>query len=176
MKKIITAGVFVFVFAMTANLASAGWDRDRDNRHHDKKDNKSQPVLTVTNKNHAEINNKVMTVSNTGMNLSTKKEASSHRKHGSHHNKTTSGSIETNTAEAWSDVQTGANDTNINVAAPEKGAVHVNNNNSAGVNNMVVTVANTGLNKNSNGKITTGYAAATSSVVTVVNASVIKIK
>lgn len=176
MKKLITAGVFVFVFAATANLASAGWDRDRDDRHHRDNDKKSQPTLTVSNENKAEITNKVLTVSNTGLNLSAKKETSSYRTYGHRPTRTDSSSIDTNTAESWADVQTGANDTNINVAAPERGAVNVKNENSAGVNNMVVTVANTGLNKNSSGKITSGYANANSSVVTVVNATVIKIK
>jgi hypothetical protein len=173
MKKIITAGVFVFVFAMTANLASARWDRDCC---HDNDNDDCCPTLTVSNESHADIDNRVLTVSNTGMNITGNTQVLNRSRFGDHHSNTNFSAINTDTAEALADVQTGANDTNINVTTPQQGAVNVSNDNNANVHNMVVTMSNTGLNKNSSGRITSGAAYAGSSVMTVVNASVIRIK
>ena len=166
-----TVGVVVFAFAMTANLAFAGKSNDR--HCYPVKDD-CCPSLTVANNIKANVNNKVITVSSTGLNVTSGNGQSS--KFGKHGQSSNAGLITTSAAQAVADVQTGANDTNINVTTPVKGAVNVSNNNNAGVNNFVVTVANTGLNKSSNGNISTGYAGSSASVVTVVNATVIKVK
>lgn len=155
MKKLIIAGVLVFAFALTANVAFAScgcgfsW---------------CCPETAVNNSNNAEVWNSVKTISDTGDNAINGSWFSS--------------AISTGTATAVveSQNQVGFNQTEI---ATPTAKTYVNNSNSSGVMNYVKTIAKTGDNAINGGcgiqSINTGAATSAASIVNLVGQSVTKI-
>ncbi len=99
--------------------------------------------------NHAHVTNNILTVANSGANLT-----------GGHH-----ASVTTGDATAVANTATVAN-TNVG------GSHHSNTSNHASVTNNVGTVANSGLNFTGGGTVSTGAAGAQSDTLTVVNTNV----
>lgn len=171
-------GVAVFVFALTANVAFAGFNLPprHDDNDCDDCEEACCPSLTINNTNNANVSTKGITLSNTGLNLSKDGKTTNYSRTFNNHPSIAAGEILTGDGEAVGDFQIGANDVLMDIAVPAQGTSSINNNNNATINTMGITVANTGLNKVGNGKITTGYAGAGSSFTTVVNSTVIKLK
>ncbi len=174
MKKLIIFGVATFAFALTANVVFAkAPTMGHDDHNCNNCENTCCPSLTLTTTSNATIANKIMTLSNTGLNLSKGGQTMDSRSHDNH--PSSAGSITTGNAEAMAEVGNGAGDATIKVTMPAQGAVSINTTSNANIGNMVITAANTGKNKIGKGSVTTGYAGAQMLLTNVVGTSNITI-
>lgn len=177
MKKITIALVLVFAFALTMNAAFARYNRE-DSCCGDRHNHSDEccPSVDVDNENHADVDNNVVTVANSGLNGTGGNDLVSLQRSRWYHHETQSGLVETDTADALATVDTSANHTEIYADDPYRGSVDIDNNNRAYVDNCVITVANSGLNRASRGTVRAGEAISTASVTTVVNSTVIEVE
>lgn len=167
-------GVFAAAFVLTMNVALAGRTQGccDDRRHSDD----CCPSVDIDNEGHADVDNNVITVANSGLNGTGEDNLMSIRNARWYHPQTQSGLVETDTADALATVDTSANHTEIYADDPYRGQVDIDNNNRAYVDNCVITVANSGLNRADRGTVRAGEAIATSQVATVVNSTVIEVE
>lgn len=157
MKKLIIMGVFVFAFALTANVAFANcgcgfsW---------------CCPETVVNNSNSAEVWNSVKTISNTGDNEIEGMWLGA-------------SAISTGAAVSAAEVQSQVGFNQTEIATPTV-RTYVNNNNSVGLMSSVKTIAKTGDNEIEGGVVGinyvgTGTATSAASVINLVGQSVTKI-
>lgn len=109
--------------------------------------------LTVSNRD-TDVSNTVFTASNTGLNVT-----------GGHHSRVTTGD-----AGAAADVRNSVNYTEVGCGCARSASV---SNSDTDVNNLVVTVANTGANFTHGGRVHTGGALAGTVLVNDVNSTVV---
>lgn len=174
MKKITIVLTLVFAFALSMSVAFAGRDGSccEDRRQRD-----CCPKVEVENNSEANIENNIISASNTGMN-NTNGRVCSRSQNGCEGDRCSRGGarIVTGNADSLAQVKTTVNDTYIEVTAPQRGEVDVENENGANIRNRVASLANSGANNSSRGRIQTGNAISTADVMTMANTTTVVVK